>query len=74
MNGGVVFEYAHATRAGAQLTAWGDWVSGMRHVPLAFPFILFARGQIFSDERVVSFGLMFKLPVPIHELRERPKP
>jgi hypothetical protein len=65
LNPGVVLDHEHAPRAGAQFTLWANYMTLAGHVPAALPIFPFARAQLFSGERVFSFGLMLKLPYPV---------
>jgi hypothetical protein len=67
LNPKIVIDGSRGSRVGAQLTAWGviSWVrrdSGIVPVPV----VLFARAELFGGEHVISFGLMFKLPIPVN--------
>jgi hypothetical protein len=66
LNPGVVLDHEDATRAGAQFTLWANYMSLAGHVPAAVPIFPFVRAQLYSGERIFSFGLMLKLPFPVY--------
>jgi hypothetical protein len=66
VNPGIVFDYAHELRRGAQVTLWGEILAVGPHGGfLMLPLVPFARAQLFAHETVWSFGFMLKLPIPI---------
>jgi hypothetical protein len=66
INPGVVVDWSGpTTRTGGQVTAWTWFMYVCCHGFLPFPFVPFARLEVFPDEHVVSAGLMLKFGFPV---------